>query len=656
VSAMRPAAGLARLLAYAAVAFALMAGAAQAVEPHPHLGRLPGYPAMRGVVPVLGSSAAVAAREKTIDQAFATAGRRFSKPAQGLAEPNTQFISSCAEEELFFASQDVCYRGGPVLHDPTIHLIFWQGRVEEDISKEPNVKLFPLGYIETVKRYLTGLAHDSGQSTNTFAVDAQYGEEATPGDRRPGEYALTFAAPADITVDNEAFPVHSTAECDDASESAKGPCLLSKDLQAEVEKVAGTSEKGLQDVYVVLTPPGVGGCFETGQCAYEQYCAFHGDFGGDGVTPGQQTLYADLPYVGGVPGCDPGVHPNASEEGADPAIDDANHEINETITDPLGSQCKTGAAGASECERNAWTDAIGQEIADKCLPPESTVLGAYGERLGEVVPGDEARAYNQLIDGEPYWVQRMWSNEAGLGEGGCVQRTIGASFTVSAGAAATVPIAFDGGGSGAPGDPAVYWVWNFEGEQVGTASATTSHAYRAAGTYAVGLTAYDAYGNAQASVESVSVGPAPVPPAPPPPTPPPPTPPPPVVKETLPAHFTLAQLAAKLGLPANGRKLSGRGRIVLGNGECPPACAVTLKLYAKVTTNTHGRRSTKLVPVAALALKIANKATGRLSVTLNSQGRTMLRTLHKLVCQLDVTVEGQEGGSWQMARSLTLTR
>src|SRR5665811_467471 len=81
-------------------------------------------------------------------------------------------------------------------------------------------------------------------------------------------------------------------------DSAKGPCLLDPDIRAAVERVAKPSEAGLHDVYLVFTAPGVDGCFGEAGCAYKDYCAYHGDFGGDGVTPGQQTLYADLPFVG----------------------------------------------------------------------------------------------------------------------------------------------------------------------------------------------------------------------------------------------------------------------------------------------------------------------------------------------------------------------
>lgn len=656
------------------LAFALAAGTAQGAEPHPHVGRLPGFPAMRGVVPALGSSAAVVAHEKLVTGAFAAVRARHANGLKGPAEPNKELFAACAEEESFKATHDACYRGGPVLHHPTVHLIFWQGKPGS--VGETEVEKFPEGpgksaegpgsYINTVERYMEDVAAASGALTNVFAAIPQYGEEVIPGKFVAGEYALSFNRSTDVTVDPTPFPAASSSQCsDEVPGHLKSPCLLDSDIQKEVETVAKTSEKGLNDVYLVMTPPGVGGCFEesSGQCAYKQFCAYHGDFGGDGVTVGQQTLYADIPFVGGVAGCDSGVHPNAStDNGADAAIDDASHEVGEVITDPIGSQCKTGANEVGECEHNAWTDVIGQEIADKCLPPESTVAGTYGEPLGELLPSDPASAFNQLINGDHYFTQRVWSNEAGVFEGGCVQREIGASFTVSTGAQATVPVTFDGSASGALGDPAVYWVWSFEGEQIGTAKASVSYTFSRAGEHVVTLTAYDAYGNAQATAEMVSVGAAPIPS----PPPPPPMPLPLNPSAGSPAHLTAAELAARLGLPANGAKLSGNGPFSLGRAECPPACGVTLRLYARIVSVSHRRRLTRLVPVGAarhqgkpkgaVFVRFLPGSLGELLLSLNPRGRALLRKGHALPCKLVVTVEGQEGGSWQIVRSLTLTR
>ncbi len=658
---------------------AMTAAGAGAVEPHPHTGRLPGFPVIRGVVPVLGSKTAITAREQLVKGAFAAARARRTSPHA--AEPNENFQSACEAEFLFLETQDVCYRGGPVLRHLAVHLIFWQG--EPGTVGETEVKSFPPEYEEIIERYFEDVATESGAQSNVYAIAPQFGDENAKGEFNPGEYSIAFNKTTDVAVDKHKFPTHLVApECLDETKYSKGACLFDSDIQKEVTTVATAQHwpaESLENIYLVLTAPGVGGCFGVGsteECAYKQYCAYHGDFGGDGVTPGNQTIYADLPYLGSVRGCDSGVHPNeevsrtmeeAGEDGgADALIDTASHELNEAITDPIGSQCETGATEASQCERGAWTDVIGQEVGDKCLPPEQTVAGIYGEPLGELLPERPASLFNQLIAGGHYWTQREWSNEAGVFEGGCVQRMIEAHIAVSANAAATVPVTFDGSASGAQGDQAVYWVWSFgDGEQLGTASATTTHTYPKPGEYFVTLTAFDAYGNARATFGVLTVGSAP------PASAPAPAPPPMVVIKEVKvpaavARVTAAHLAKLLGLPPNGARLAGLGKILFGHAECPPACLVTLKLYAKVTTRSHKRTVTRQVligtarvtgtPKGAVFVKAPGPGMRELLVALNAKGRALLRQRRRLPVALDVAVQGQEGGTWTIDRKVTLTR
>jgi hypothetical protein len=617
-----------------------------AAERHPHVGKLPGYPAIRGVMPVLGSHVSVAAHEALVSSAFAAAKSAYLSERHlfhsGAPVPNEVGEPPCLgrEEELrSLETQDVCYRGGPVVRDPKIHLIFWQGN--PGASGETKVKAFPSGYEATVTSYFENVARDSGLETNVFAVQPQYGEILEDG-FAAGQYALNQEV--EVIKDTTSF---LPSKCEDKTKFSEGPCVLDSDIQKTVETYAGSQPVGLKDIYVVLTPEGVGSCFHEGECAYQLYCAYHGDFGGEGTINSKQTLYANLPFVGKVEGCDSGVHPNSlSDNGADAVIDVASHEINETISDPIGSQCAEGATEVSECEPTSWTDAIGQEIADKCLPPESTVDGRYGVPLGGTAGAKDL--YNQVINGSHYFTQRLWSNEAGLFEGACVQRRIGVGFTVPSTRQATVPMTLDGASSGAPGDPSVYWVWNFgNGEQIGTASPTISHTFAQPGEYAVGLTAYDAFGNSEAGVGTFGVGAAPTPPV------PPPAPAPQVIR-IAPAAYTAAQLATKLGLPANGKKLSGNGPFSLGHAECPPACGVTLQMFAKTTTTANKHTTTKLVLIGSAHLRLAAKGAHSLSLSLNTKGKQLLHKLHKLNCKLVVSVEGQEGGSWQITRSLAL--
>ena len=527
----RAAACAALALGCATLALAPAASIAAPVA-HPRSSGLPGFPRARGVMPVLSSPSALAKRAEAIRDALSAARAAQAKVRAGKAVRNEQVLPGCKraeESERALATGAVCYRGGPVLHDPTVHLIFWQGPLEVGgAPTNPKVSLFPAKFEKVVEGYVEDIAEASLQQSNVFAIDPQYFEE-TEHKTEPGLYAFTFTG-ADSTVDNNAFPSNAPSECSDVTPFSEGPCLLDSDIQSQISTVIaekGWAPESLNDVYLMITAPGVGGCFGgTGECAFSVYCAYHGDFGGDGMTPGQQTLYADLPYVGGVEGCDSGVHPNEAKEGteaagADALIDDASHELNETVTDPIGSQCDEESEKIVGCEPISWTDPSGQEIADKCLPPETPFEAIYGNALGALLgtgtPEEIAASrYNQVINGHFYWTQRQWSNEAGgfferfagapmEEEGACVQRMLGVpSATVSAHPAASVPTTFDISGSAASG--ATYWIWNFgDGEQVGGESPIVAHTYALPGEYEVAVTAFDPYGSSRGHVMRVRV-------------------------------------------------------------------------------------------------------------------------------------------------------
>jgi PKD domain len=210
-------------------------------------------------------------------------------------------------------------------------------------------------------------------------------------------------------------------------------------------------------------------------------------------------------------------------------------------------------------------------------------------------------------------------------------------------------VTLDGVSSGAPGDPATYWVWSFgeDSEQVGSSIPTIAHAFAVPGEHMVGLTAYDAYGNSEGTVETVTVGAAPAPPpAPTPQTVPVTSSPPPVLA------YTAAQLAQKLGLPASKATLVGAGTISLGHAECPPACAVTIKLYTNISATVKHRRVLERVSIGSLSVRVAAKGSHALTLSLNAEGRKLLHEKHKLTAQLSMTVKGQEGGSWSISRTL----
>jgi PKD domain len=661
------------------VALVALAGAPASAIATPTIhSPLPGYPRFRGVTLVHDRSAASRTREQAIASALA---QEAAQPGSNDPEPN------CSSRELIEKTKPgvkPCWWGGQVVKAHTANLIFWEGQ-------ETEKQLFPPGYVEAVERYFENVANASGADSNVYAVGAQYGDADGKG-----EYKVSFNKEADVYKDTEKLPLAGTGveECSDPAtdteietETEREPCVTDKDLREQIGRAQssayGEGHKWLssfEHIYFVFTPPGVGGCFynnaedsekaseEPNACALAPggYCSYHSDFG-NGSEP---TLYADLPDNGGVEGCDSFEYPNgAAEPGdVDGTLDALSHEDNETITDPLG---------------DGWHDRIGNEIADKCVPPNAfeevgeILTGVYGVPLGgepakvseieknatekeiNITPGT---LYNEQIGSGNYWLQTVWSNAAVGGEGGCVQRMLPASFAVSAEANATRPVEFNGEASGEPGDPPYYWVWNFgDSMQVGTPEAKTLHTYALPGRYTVTLTVYDEYGNSNTVSKEIEVGEAP---------------PPPnettkttatttmsstttvsstVTSTTAVAHYGTAQVAAALGLRKAGATLAGLGAITFGHAKCPPACSLTARLYAKLKTTSHHHTATKTVLIGTLSEAIADGGSGTLALRLDATGRSLLARKHTLAAQLQLRVTGAEGGSWQLSRSYTLS-
>ena len=201
-----------------------------------------------------------------------------------------------------------------------------------------------------VNQYLADVAAASGSQTNIYSVATQYYDSTGFISSRS-----TFGG---SDVDTDPFPA-SYLSCRPTT------CLTDSQLQTEIQKVI--TAKGWTDgpdsLFFILTPDGVSSCFSTSgaQCSTNFYCAYHSDFTG---TDGQPVLYANEPYVAPVDGCS---SPSPNNDDADLTLNTTSHEHNEAITDPL---------------RNAWLDALGEEIGDKCAWNFGTPLGtaADGQR------------------------------------------------------------------------------------------------------------------------------------------------------------------------------------------------------------------------------------------------------------------------------------
>ncbi len=360
-----------------------------------------------------------------------------------------------AQSQAQLAAGDLRYHGGPVMHSNRTHAIYW----------EPSGFSTTATYKSLINAFLTSVAADSGKHSNVYASDAQY----TDGSGNAA-YSSTFAG---------SLVVHDPYPASGCTDPGTTICLTDLQIQAEVNQVIAANglPRGLGDIYFVITPQGVGGCFDANPadgCAYVDYCAYHSSFGsGSG-----ETLYANQPY-GEVSGCDSGEQPNG--DAADSTINLISHEHNETITDPRG---------------DAWFATNGDENGDKCVWDFGTALGSTG-----------SGQYNQLISGAHYYLQREWSNDPSAH--GCVltmpNHAPTASFTSTPPSPTTgQAVSFNGSASSDSDGTIAAYGWDY-GDGATATGATPSHTYATAGTYAVKLTVTDNDGSKSSVTHNVVV-------------------------------------------------------------------------------------------------------------------------------------------------------
>jgi hypothetical protein len=273
------------------------------------------------------------------------------------------------------------YHGGSVMRNVTIHTIFWApSGFQFEGSPSPGV----LGYEPLVQRFFTDIAHDSGDTTDVYSVLRQYGDGSGPG-----QYAMSYNAATDSINDTDPYPP-SDEQC--ASPQGVATCVTDSELEDEIDREigkAGLGTRDLDNLWFVFLPPNVDTCIAVGSCGSNAYGGYHSWYDpGSGVT-----VYAVIPdpliEQTVPPGGDPQGNPDAES-----AIDAAAHETIEAMTNPEG---------------DAWMDSNGMEVADKCeFGPE------LGTPLGYAPDGSP---YDQLINGDQWLIQNMWSNAAG----GCVQ-------------------------------------------------------------------------------------------------------------------------------------------------------------------------------------------------------------------------------------------
>ena len=324
------------------------------------------------------SQAAPAARTATANPNGPLLGIVPSRPPD--AAPSEYSTSSTGGEPRAAANAQVTYHGGPVLHASSVYTVFWM----------PAGHTMPAGYSAVINQYFSDVAQDSYLPSNVYGSTVQY-YETNP--KRFVSYNVANKGPG---IDTTPFPKGLCPNYTLADNTKSKLCLTRAQLQKEIARYVASHSipTGTSTQVFLFTPKGVASCntataLKKGGCynplQFNGYCAYHAHFGrGD-----HAIVYANMPY-NAMQGCSSGQSPNGNP--ADAVLNNVAHEHNETITDPLGT---------------AWYDSAGREIADKCHQK-------FGKALGSTATGH----YNQVINGNRYWLQMLWSNRAKA----CVRR------------------------------------------------------------------------------------------------------------------------------------------------------------------------------------------------------------------------------------------
>jgi len=348
---------------------------------------------------------------------------------------------------------DLPYLGGPVLHSNRTHLIFWEPS-GSGLSYDP-------GYQALIERFLSDVAADSRMPTNIYGLSGQYRDSLGPA-----AYDSSYRG---AVLDTDPLPPNG---CDEPLPPPLGTgpgwayCLTAQQLEDELTHVLNADKlpRRLNDIYFLVLPDGLGSCefhgpseCSLGGSANRGYCGYHSSTVDD-------VPYAVIPYDA-VPGHCQSDNPRPNSSTADPALSTLSHEHNESVTDPLG---------------NAWVDPSGQEEADLCLTSFGSTVGGAG-----------ARTWNQVINGDHYYLQQVWSNAAGSCESHAPGDSI--SFSAPRHGARGARIQFSARVTMAEA-PIRSFVWIFGDRRRGRRR-RVSHVFTRRGAYRVVLRTTDDWGN-----------------------------------------------------------------------------------------------------------------------------------------------------------------
>jgi hypothetical protein len=328
----------------------------------------------RGRRLILTLTAAALAMLLLVSVAGAKTARASSFPPPGPPDISTQNCTNCVPP--------LVYGGGPVLGTAgpvTITPIFWI---------PPGYNMPSPTYQSLIDQFLSDVSAASTANTNVFSATTEYsqtlnGQPTTIGGQinYNGDQTDTDPYPAGGCPTTTGFTI----------------CLTDAQMKTELMSylAANNLPEDMSHIYALMFPAQVENAFSSTDSYPANYCAYH-----NYIQNGTNTILwmnEPAPILGG---CSGGQSPN-NDPVADAEISILSHEIIESMTDPLV---------------NAWLDSKGNEIGDECA-------WTFGPPLGSTDTNNpNTTQYNQVINGDDYYIQTMFSNaDFAAGPGfGCV--------------------------------------------------------------------------------------------------------------------------------------------------------------------------------------------------------------------------------------------
>jgi PKD domain len=554
----------------------------------------------------------------------------------------------------------LCYQGGPVIHQNETFAFTW----------DP-VRRYWATTRNYVQKFLADVGAGSGTFGSPYAVTPQY----TDGSGRAANASVFGGGCIDFGVGGGAsckfgsttgtsaghdypasgcpFPASNQWNVWFATPNGPlttGPndtCLTDAQIQGEVAAmvtqngVIGRLASGYTPLVVVLTPPGVEVCLDSGGtlCSANtqthtalpaspvqaRFCSYHAQMN----VAGHQIAYVVQPWTASWNfelGCD---DPSVPDIPNPVPVDQLALDVGARLVSPLS---QGELAAITNPALNAWFGLDGYHNALTTL---------NGSEINDNGCGPLGKPLDmETINGTPYPVQREFNNAGAIETdpnalpcSGVVnlQPTFVAPNSVNPGDV------IDLDGSTTPSTllvPRGNYVWDF-GDGTSSIGPSVEHSYGKSGTYNVKLTVTDRGGNVATGTEQVQVlGPGGGG-----------TPPPPVVVK--------GHLKAHLQLTPQGLRAVLRSGVALRVSSTEPANGiVTLSISRSAAKKAHIRTGRGLTVVIGRGTTSAVKAgTVSLHLRLSRSVAAKLRRLRhvKLTIRIQLVAANGDRGSWVAA-------